>query len=182
MGVIQTYLKDQIMYKEIPGDIFTYKLKENTCIPHVVNNVGVAGSGIVVPIMKRWPDSRPAYENWESNSLLCMNGVPPSKTTPYQLGQTLFCPTHDDNVVAHMLAQRAPGGYTLDGIYLRPLMIEALLECMLRVRKYCKKENIPIVTGQFGAKRAGGDWDTEIKPMILDIWRDLDVTILTYEE
>jgi hypothetical protein len=169
-------ISDGIMYREIPGDIFTYKLKENTCVPHVVNNVGVAGSGLTMPIMKRWPDSRKQYEEWEAYSYRFQED--PS----YQLGQVWFCGPYEGHVVAHMLAQRAPGGYSVDGIYLRPLMIEALVECMLRVRKYCKEKNLVIVTGQFGGKRAGGDFEKEIKPMILDIWRDLDVTILTYEE
>lgn len=161
----------------IKGNIFDFEFKSDTCIPHVVNNVGLAASGITIPIMNRFPQSRKDYEDWYSDySHEIFN-------TEFQLGNTLFSSNSDNkHVVAHMLAQRSPGGYSVDGVYLRPIMLEALYECMLKVRQYCFRNDLCIITGKFGSLRAGGDWDKEIFPMIKDLWKNLDVTILEYNE
>jgi len=161
------------MLTRTPGDISTFPLEPRTCIPHIVNNQGVAGSGLVMGIKKRWPSSIKDYKDWRDHGY----------TDEFQLGQVCFSPQDGfDCVVAHMLAQRSLGGYCIDGVYIRPIMLEALEECMLRVREYCLEHRYQIVTGEFGGMRAGASFEDEIIPMINKIWGNLDVTILSYKE
>ena len=159
------------MLTRVFGDISTFPLEPRTCIPHIVNNQGVAGSGLVMGIEKRWPSSIRQYEDWFWEG----------RCGEFQLGQVDIS-QQGDNVVAHMLAQRAPGGYYIDGVYIRPIVLEALEECMLRVRVHCLKHRCQIVTGEFGGMRAGASFEEEIIPMINKIWGNLDVTILSYKE
>ena len=159
--------------KYIDGDITKFDIEFNTIVPHVVNNQGLMGTGVAYALYRKWPNVKSEYLEWSNDP------------RSFQLGQTQFvrCEgAHPSFWVANMIAQRYPGGYMVSNKYIRPIMLEALEECMLRVKRYALLNNSKIVAPMFGSDRAGGDWELEIEPMIKSLWSDLDVTIISWSK
>ncbi len=150
------------------GDLFTHlhEYSDKTVfIPQVNNNIHVWGSGFVIPVMRRWPDAEPRHVLSKS-----------------PLGTVEWDPVEKDIWLLNMIAQEGVG--FKNGI--RPLRYEHLVKCMVNVRDNILKSTIlekpaHIVTCQFGAKRAGGDWNF-IEDLINEIWKDIPVTVFVYEE
>jgi hypothetical protein len=169
------------------GDFTKHNFSELTICPHVVNNQCINLSGIVLAFKKKWPNAIKELKEFYKALEWDHRAFSPDKVDVFyqqewQLGQVHFY-KEDNVVVANMIAQTYPGGETIDGVYLRPIRIESLKECMLRVSEFAKKIGAKqIVTGKFGSLRAGGDWEAEIEPMIKYFWSDFNVTIYVYEE
>lgn len=160
----------------IKGDV-TKHCFNNSILVHIVNTSGVAASGVVVPIERKWPDSIKRYRQWYKEVDLYDEVL--DEIIPFQLGQVQF--TKCNNViVANMLAQHM--ARTINEVYLRPINLEALKECMLRVAEVAIKLNCEIIGPKFGSLRAGASWENEIEPMINELWSGLKVTIYNYEE
>jgi hypothetical protein len=165
-----------LMIKYLTGDLFNHNFDKDkiTLVPHVTNYDGVMGSGFAAGVNKHWPSVKEGYEAWYNcNWVRDASG-------DFQLGQIQTVKIFDNLFCINMLAQRTPGGYSIAGKYVRPIVLECLAECMLRVLEFSKGKNAVIVAPKFGSLRAGADWNSEIVPLIDDIWADLDVTIYDF--
>lgn len=162
------------MIKYINGDLFSHVFNpaHKYYVPHVVNNVGLMGSGFAYGVNKHWPHVKYSYtELHDSNGLT--------------LGHNQNVFVAPNVICVNMIAQRAPGGYKISNRYFRPIVLEALEECMYRVREDIESDKLnycEIVAPKFGSLRAGGDWDNEIVPMIEKVWDKIPVTIYEYKE
>lgn len=172
--------------KYVEGDLFDHLLSspDPIFLPHVVNSIGVAGSGFVVPLCRHYPVVRRAYTAWHSG--LEMPDEVRIRNIPkdFALGAVQFVEVqqYPQIVIANMVAQRGVGGP-------RPLVDDALATAMQRVaysfhlfrtqytRLYGPAE-FRIFAPMFGAHRAKGSWD-EIEQYIQMFWvdDDIDVTI-----
>jgi len=142
----------------------------NVLIPHIVNDVGVWGSGVVIALSKEWPVTKkfksPEY-HFHENPLF----------KPNTLGATQFISPELNITVANMYAQTGVGG--------KPIRYEALVKCMRTIADYCEfmlsehNEKTVLICPKFGSLRAGGNWDF-IEELINEIWCDLKVVICEY--
>lgn len=149
--------------KTVIGNIVNY-INADTVVPHIVNILGAAASGVVIPIFNKVPEGRTEYED------LCQRYMGDSESL---LGITQFIDGVNGNI-ANMFAQ------TLGGQ--RPLFYNHLSTCMDDVAKYCIEMDKTIVAPKFGTMRANGRWDI-ILELIEDCWirKDIDVTIVEWE-
>lgn len=151
---------------------------------HIVNNVNMWGSGVVIAISNKWPHVKKEYSKWFNytffgdkfySNVYC-------SLLKYELGEVQFVEAEQDWIVANMMAQKT--SFYIGNKEFIPLRYEALEECMYRVAEFCKQNNARIVCPEFGSLRAGGDWN-RILQMIKDIWDKeygLDITIYKYKE
>lgn len=159
-----------IKYKQ--GDLFDHveEFSGYTIIPHIVNNLGIWGSGFVIPLGKKFPSSKKMYlKHWES----------------FKLGQTLLVKC-GDVYVAHMFAQEGISSLSTgpqSSVNSKPIRYVALVNCLQEIRNVVDSSKVPcrIVAPKFGSLRSGGDW-TVIEALIEEIWTDLDVTIIEFGE
>lgn len=174
-----------MVIKYIKGDITTYKSEKLTLICHIVNYDCINGSGVTVALNSKWgflKELAKFYRElvWDHQSF--SKDVEPFYQQVWQLGQVHFYKS-GNVVIASMLSQTSPGGFTIDGVYLRPIRLDCLEECMLRVREFAKMIGCDtIVCPKFGGLRAGADFEKEIEPMIKKYWEAFQVTIYEYKE
>lgn len=168
------------MIKYISGDVTNSDVKGLKVLAHCCNSSGIWGSGVVIPIGKKWPKVREAYLAWYDATIHACEFA--DYDIPWLLGEVQFVQADDDTVVANMLGQKAPG-YTenINGIDWPPIRYEAVAECMHRVAQFAKKNNATIICPWFGTLRAGGS-KAHIRGMIESIWADCEVVVYEFEE
>ena len=151
------------MIKYVHGDLFSHvkKSKKQVVVPHIVNNVGLWGSGFVIGVSDHYPGAEKSYRSKRQ----------------LELGDVDYY-TCDNITVANMVAQNGVKGYAKVPMYNdpKPIRYAALCECMGWVHTYCKTWGCEIHAPMFGADRAGGNWSF-ISELIDEIWRDISVTI-----
>lgn len=155
--------------------------REIVYLPHVCNDIGGWGAGVVLAISKKWKGAELIYRAfiakhgkgtmrsttgfWDSND----NGVP------------------DDVVVCNMIAQR---GYKNEENP-RPLDYKALVKCMNDVADKIETDRDLSESGfgtvlhrihcpKFGSDLAGGNWGF-ITCLIEDIWLARGIDVVVYE-
>lgn len=159
----------------VTGDLFD-KITTNIVIPHVCNNLGVWGSGFVIPLGKRFPEAKFHYKGWfekrETSEYLI----------PFELGRTQFVEVASGIHVANMVAQlgvQTPTNF-------KPIKYLHLANCMQQVGQMARLYNYKIICPLFGSGLAGGDWDF-IEELIKELWSHtvgnspLDVTVYQLE-
>lgn len=149
------------MLKYIEGDLFKVldKTEKPVVIPHCCNNLGLMGSGFVVPLNIHFPQVKVQYQKKHAES-------------PLQLGETQFINVRNNPeiIIANMIAQEGVGFKNGP-----PIRYEALQKCMTEIAEKTDKNAI-IIAPMFGAFLAGGDWNI-IEKMIKRTWYNLDVNI-----
>lgn len=169
--------KAPAVIKYVEGNLFeNIKGLSNITIPHVCNDVGLWGSGFVIPLGRYFPKAQQEYLAWYKDekigaSTLRGVGFAPAR---FALGETLMVKVDEKNNiwVANMIAQHNVGGG-------RPLRYNALVKCMETVVSLpAPPEEISIHAPLFGSQLAGGKWEF-IAELIQDIWvdRGFNVTI-----
>lgn len=162
------------------GDVCKSKVEGLKILPHICNSSGIASSGVIVPIFRKFPNARTVYNDWYDTTQHYCEFT--EEEIPWLLGETQFVESDDEWIVANMLAQKSPGLYQrINGKTYPPIRLEALAECMNRVADVARKLKASIVTPLFGTLRAGSSKEV-IVPMIEDIWADLDVYIYEFDE
>jgi hypothetical protein len=125
------------------------------------------GSGFVVPLMKRWPESKIFHYSQRS-----------------ELGDIEYNYLESNILLVNMIAQK---GIITDKNNTKPIKYEHLVKCMVQVRfnynayKDTGHELNRIIAPKFGSLRAGGNWKF-IEELINEIWADIPVTIFEYKE
>lgn len=171
-----------MQFVELNGDCTSFAVQSNTIhiIPHVVNNFGIWGSGVVVPIFTKWAEAAKAYEDWFAHkttnySPKCLEPT----NVDFQLGNLQVVNVAKGILIANMLAQKGFGGYGLP-----PGRYESIEECLLKLRVCCEKINgigksVVIESPKFGSARSGLDW-TVIFEMVQDIFGETEGVWNTY--
>lgn len=166
-----------IVYTE--GDVTSPIGDGQKLIPHIVNDIGAWGSGVVVAISRRWSAPETAYRRWYKNKIN-MDGI-----KEFKLGNVDFVQASEEITIANMIGQRGigPKSLNIDGhtVVEQPIRYDALRSCMIQVRRFIADRPISIHAPKFGTLRAGGDWSV-IEQMINEEWSRLNVTIYEYVE
>lgn len=161
----------------IRGDLFEgiRKVSQDTTvvIPHICNDIGVAGSGFVIPLFKMFPQALMEY------------------ASTYQLGRNSYHWTSPDKpcgIIVNMVAQHGISSKSTgpdSEINKKPIRYESLVYCMKDMIGHLRCANsinqhlrdiVEIHCPKFGSLRAGGNWDF-IKELIEEIWVDYKVVV-----
>jgi O-acetyl-ADP-ribose deacetylase (regulator of RNase III) len=168
-------------YKVINGDV-TRPANEGSrsiIVPHIVNDAGRWGSGVVNAITERWGEApRQYYREWfEGKNLTDVYDVFFDKTpASFELGRVQFIRVPNHILIANMVAQSNIKEEGND----KPIRYEALIDCMRHVRKVAKVINADIDAPKFGTVRSGGNWDF-IEELICEMWVNNNLNVTIYE-
>lgn len=176
------------VYKVVDGDVLEHKFNPpgKVVIPHVVNTLGIMGSGVAAGIAKKWPKANYEYIDWYGSDRYDVidahdeNGCPYQiawKDHKFELGEVQFVSVSDDEIIANMVGQKGIGPNKFG---MPPIRLDSLKECIFRLRKFVVENDVKsIASPKFGSLRAGSSWEV-IWPMVEDIFRDVCVTWITY--
>ncbi len=155
------------MIEYVQGDLFKHIAgsTNSIVIPHIVNNLGIWGSGFVTPLGEAFPAAKDDYISRARIIHTSETGtVEDRKNIVYGLGDTHFVEVSDNIEVANMIAQ-----YGIRRGNTRPLRYNSLAKCLdavaVRAAIYQQEIHAPM----FGSDRAGGNW-LFIEEMIKDAW------------
>jgi len=173
--------------KYVIGNVLEQKFNENTLICHVVNTESKFGSGFAYGVLKKYPNVKNEYHKWCNNFTYQCDFR--KQNIPSILGQIQLIKVEDNpNVyLCQMMAQSTPGGNTFfvgkDEVHLRPIRLDSLRECLLRVASIAKKNSLKVVGPMFAGGLAGANFDLEVVPLIEEclLKYDIDVTIYKLE-
>ena len=163
------------------GNVVEQTFDEPTLLIHVCNTFNGYGSGVAGAISKKYPAAKQMYHEWYQTS---------DKNRHYQqfaLGNIQVVKVNDNLSIVNLLAQVMPGGNTFfiggEEVHLRPIRLDSLRECLIRVSAIAKKHNFKVVGPMFGSGLAEGKWDEEIVPLIEEclLKYNIDVTIYKLE-
>lgn len=170
------------MIKYIDGNVLDHKCKNKTILIHVNNDAGGWGSGFVVPLGQKYPLAEKSYRDWASSGWT--KNYSGSGWIPFSLGKIQLVDVDKNLLVGNMVAQSTPGGTNIkigdEEIYLRPLRLECLQECLLRVAAAAKQLKAEIIGPMFGSALAGGNWSTEIVPLIEECLCKYNIPVTIY--
>ena len=162
----------------ITGDVLNPVGDGYKIIPHVCNDIGGWGSGLVIAISKRWKDPEFSYRYWFKKSKdINSKGF----YNTFKLGMIQCIEVEDDILIINMIAQHntisiAPGT--------KPIRYDALKTCLEKVAIQTLKYNTPasVHMGRIGCGLAGGKWK-EVEKIIQEtlISRNIPVYIYTLE-
>jgi O-acetyl-ADP-ribose deacetylase (regulator of RNase III) len=180
----------------VVGNIFTgLPVTPSTkVIFHVCNDIGGWGSGFVVPLSKKWPETERSYRKWHNNTFEPF-------TEPFKIGEIQLVPVQgfqqcanaDEGpiYVCNAIGQRStisdPDCYVDPGqCYVRggkrPLdyaklatAMSKLGDALSRCDTYCE-----IHCPLFGSGLAGGNWDI-IEKLIIDAWTRQGIPVTVYQ-
>ncbi len=173
-------MTSQLKYKV--GNVVEQEFNEPTLLIHVCNTFNGYGSGVAGAIARKYPLAKESYHNW------CRDSKKSSLLKPFTLGNIQVIHVKGYTYICNMLAQVMPGGNAFfigtEEVHLRPIRLDSLRECLLRVASIAKKSNFKVVGPMFGSGLAEGKWDEEIVPLIEEclLKYDIDVTIYKLEQ
>lgn len=130
-------------------------------IAHIVNDIGLWGSGFVMAISKRWPDIKDQYVEWARGN-----------ESLFALGQVQYVDADNDIVIANMVAQRG----VRNDYNPVPLSMYHLRWALMDVERVAYWSNATIHMPRIGAGLAGGNWE-DIERLINNTITDVPVTI-----
>lgn len=178
--------------KIVSGDVLNHKVTRPTLLLHVVNNCGVMGAGVAFSIANKYPVVKKSYLHWfeatESPTLMTdgesISSYIEDEWSSFQLGQIQAVKVAENLYVLNMLAQVEPGGTYIqigeDRVYLRPIRMDSLKECLLRSTSLAKELKAEIIAPKFGCGLAGGSWN-EIQTYIKEYISDYGIDVTIYE-
>jgi hypothetical protein len=165
---------------QVIGDVTTPQRaseSEIVYLPHVCNDIGGWGAGVVLAISRKWTNPERLYRHYMDNHRQGLE----------RLGDTVFAKCSSHVVVCNMIAQHE---YQTDANP-RPLKYTALVKCMIDVAteiirhkgEYLFSTEPPkfrIHCPKFGSDLAGGNWEF-ILALIEDIWLEAGIDVVVYE-
>lgn len=162
------------MIKYVQGDLFAdidkLSKTKKVVIPHIVNNLGIMGSGFVVGLKNKYPRVEEQYVKWYGT---------------YGLGLVQFVGASDTVLVANMFAQDGIGGMSKGDFsrVTKPIKYASLIRCMEEIKDLIDTypSEYIIAAPKFGSLRSCGSWPF-IEELIEEIWGDFSVTIYEYKE
>lgn len=160
--------------KYVVGNLFEHIPQEKVIIAHVVNNLGVAGAGFVIPLSNRFCDWKENYQEWIEN----LNSFSSFDESDSIIGEVGFGYKEGNITIADMIGQEGVG--FKDGV---PIRYDGLFQAMKTVSDVAQLTKARIICPKFGAGLAGGRWPI-IEAMIKELWikKDIDVTVYVLDE
>jgi len=155
------------MLKYLLGDA-TDPIKKPAIIAHVCNDIGLMGSGFVVPLYTKNPKVKSEYVRWYRDT---QEGL---AKPPLRLGEVQVLEFQKDVLVANMIAQQETIRTNR-----HPLKYEALDTCLLSVYEKAVSSGLSVHMPRIGAERAGGTW-SEIEKVILKVIAKFPVESYVY--
>ena len=150
-----------IKYKK--GDIIQALTdKEIDCFGHGINCIGGFGSGIAGQISKKYPKCKAYYHKYHEDF-----GLHTGVTFPFTI--------ENKGVIMNMATQYNCG---YDGK--KYVSYDAIEECLIKLKDYCKSKNLKVGLPKIGAGLAGGNWNI-IEKIIEETFQDYEVTIYEFE-
>lgn len=141
-------------------------------IVHCCNNLGAMGSGVAKAIIDKYPRVYDEYVKWHKFEHYQLG----TQTIPFELGQIQIVPVEKFVYIVNMIGQNGVVGRDNP----KPVRYAAIIRCMEKVRKLCKKIDGEIHAPFFATGLAQGNKDTIVE-LINEIWHDLPVYIYTLE-
>jgi len=154
------------MIKYITGDLFKllpYDEPQNKFIPHICNDIGLWGKGFVVPLARKWPQTKKDYLQWYKEDVLS------------ELGDIQPIKTEKNIYVMNMIAQ-----HETILTHPKPIRYAALVKCMEKVVMCGKPDATEIHAPMFGSALSGGNW-TFIEELIEEIWVNNGIPVTVYQ-
>ena len=166
----------------IIGDVTTpQKISEDEIVylPHVCNDIGGWGAGVVLAISRKWRGPEEVYK-----SFIRRNGQGEQNLGNVEFWDSRVNGWPEDTIVCNMVAQH---DYQSDENP-RPINYIALAKCMgkveevltIRKRVLGNARPIRIHCPKFGSDLAGGNWDF-ILNLIEDAWLNVGIDVVVYE-
>lgn len=165
----------------IKGNI-TKPIEDSCVIAHIVNDIGLMGSGVAKALYEKWLIVKTSYLNWHSTNYKSNSQ---SDYCYFQLGETQFVLVEeiqtnfdgiDYKIVANMIAQHS----IISKGEKKPIRYDALDKCLKEVYSRCLKIGMNLHMPKIGSGLAQGDWN-EIEKIILSNIK-VDTFIYEYQE
>lgn len=155
--------------KYVPGDV-TKPIKDGkeAYIVHCCNDIGGWGSGVVLAISARWPET--AYRLWAVNSDT-QEVVP-----PFQLGSIQVVPVEEGVNVVNLIGQHKT--WAKNGV--PPVRYEAIREGLRTLVDTHGNGNMTIHAPRLGAALAGGSWAV-IEAILIEECVNRGVNVIVYD-
>jgi O-acetyl-ADP-ribose deacetylase (regulator of RNase III) len=153
------------MISYVIGDATEPQGDGNKIIAHVCNDLGLWGSGFVVPLGNKYPQAKQSYQQWARGA-----------DEWFGLGQIQIVQVADDLYVANMVAQRGVRSEN----YTKPLLYSYLDECLWSLGGEASKLTATIHMPRIGCGLAGGTWDV-VQRLIDDNLLNVAVTVYDLE-
>lgn len=134
-------------------------------ICHIVNDLGLWGSGFVLAISHRWTKPEQEYKAWAR-----------SNNQWFGLGEVQYVDVLHDITVANMVGQRG----VRNEYNAKPLHLPSLQECLIRVSDVAWVRGATVHMPRIGCGLAGGKWE-EVEPLIINARFDKDVYVYDFE-
>jgi O-acetyl-ADP-ribose deacetylase (regulator of RNase III) len=134
-------------------------------IAHVCNDAGGWGKGFVLPLARRWPQTRTAYKTWYRDR----------DTSSFALGAVQFVPAEDDLLVANMIGQH---GYRPSST--PPVRYEAINAALATVADRALQLRASVHMPRIGCGLAGGRWEL-VEPLIMEELTRRGVLVTVYD-
>ena len=186
--------------KYMVGNVVDQQFKEPTLLIHVCNVCDGYGSGVAGAITKKYYHAKAEYHEWynSTTSVVVQSHVERDNTdeinerlyedygdTQFMLGQIQVIEVVHNLFIVNMLAQVTPSGDTFkigsEKVYLRPIRLSSLRECLYRVASLSKGLGAKVVGPMFASGLARGNWDEEIVPLIEECLLKFDIDVTIYK-
>lgn len=142
------------------GDMSRKKL-----ICHVVNDLGLMGSGVAKALLDKWPTVKSEYVKWHKSG------------RNFELGNIQAVKVGEGLAVINMIGQRDIK--PINGI--PPVRYGALRRCCKKVADIALKYNATVnVPYKMGSDLAGGEW-SEVENILIEEFANKDIEVVVYD-
>ncbi|WP_369227866.1 macro domain-containing protein [Streptomyces sp. R39] len=147
------------------GDATAPQSEGPKIIAHVCNDAGGWGKGFVLPLARRWPQTRTAYKTWYRDR----------DTSGFALGAAQFVPAEAGLLVANMIGQH---GYRPSST--PPVRYEAISAALVTVADRALQLRASVHMPRIGCGLAGGRWEL-VEPLIVEQLTRRGVPVTVYD-
>ncbi|MFJ4679256.1 macro domain-containing protein [Kitasatospora sp. NPDC088783] len=156
-------MSQEISY--VVGDATAPRGEGPKIIAHVCNDAGGWGKGFVLPLARRWPQTRTAYRAWYRDR----------ESSGFALGAVQFVPVEDSLLVANMIGQHGYGPSSTP-----PVRYEAIGAALATVAERALQLRASVHMPRIGCGLAGGRWEL-VEPLIVEQLTRREVPVTVYD-
>jgi O-acetyl-ADP-ribose deacetylase (regulator of RNase III) len=133
--------------KYVVGDATRAQTDNMTIICHSCNDLGLWGSGFVVPLGNKYPIAKERYSKWAKSADF--------NSTPFRLGEVQFVKVDPKIWVANIIGQKGVGFQKGP-----PVKYDALYDGFNKVAEFATTQMADVVMPRIGCGLGGGSWET----------------------
>lgn len=165
------------------GNVLNQAFNTQTLLIHCCNIYNGFGSGVAGAIARKFPHVKAEYHNWYDSTMHECEIM--DESVPFNLGKVQWVDVHLNLKIGNMLGQSYPGGQDFKigdkKIHLRPVRLDSIRECLYNVAVVAKKLDAQVVGPKFASGLAGGDWKTEVEPLVEECLLKFDIPVTIYD-